>query len=62
MQANEIIELIKALSPEEQAKVFEFVDQSRWTLQESRSLQNDFASASDWVFQEHAELMQRLSQ
>jgi len=63
MTALEVIDQIRALPPLEQAKVREFVHQLE-SGQSSPRAANDqaFADAAKWTFEEHADLMRRLSQ
>ena len=58
MTALEVIDQIKALPPEERAKVIEFVHAA--TTGEAGD--TAFANAAKWVFEEHRELMRKLSQ
>jgi hypothetical protein len=60
MTALEVIQQIKALPPEERAKVIEFVHAA--TTGETKEIDADFSEAAKWVFQEHRELMRKLSQ
>jgi len=62
MNAYEVIDQIKALPPEEQAKVLDFIEEVKSLLRGKQSDERDFAAAADWVFAEHAELMHKLSQ
>jgi len=64
MTAFEVIDQIKALSPEERAKVVGFVREldSAETPQVRYADDKAFAEAAKWTFTEHAELMRKLSQ
>lgn len=60
MTALEVIDQIKALPPEERAKVIEFVHAA--TTSEPSVGNAAFETAANWVFEEHRELMRKLSQ
>ncbi len=62
MNAHEVIDQIKALPPEEQVKVIDFIDEVKAMQRRKPASQASFTEAAQWVFQEHAELMQKLSQ
>lgn len=62
MNAHEVIDQIKALPPEEQAKVLDFIEEVQSLRRGKQGDERDFAAAADWVFAEHAELMRKLSQ
>lgn len=62
MTAAEVIEMINSLAPEEQAKVIDFLeklDVSRTPV--AGADEKSFAAAAQWAFNEHAELMRKLS-
>ena len=61
MTARAIIEQIKALPPEEQAKVIDFLEEVK-AVQAIRTMKPEtFAQSAERVFDRHAELMQKLS-
>jgi hypothetical protein len=62
MNAHEVIDQIKALSPEEQAKVIGFIEEVKATQRVKYADDPSFAAAAEWVFKEHSELMRKLSQ
>lgn len=62
MNAHEVIDQIKALPPEEQVKVIDFIDEVKAVQRSRPANQVSFAEAAQWVFDEHTELMQKLSQ
>jgi len=62
MNAHEVIDRIKALPPEEQAKVIDFIEEVKAAHRVKYADDKSFAAAADWVFKEHAELMRKLSQ
>lgn len=65
MSAHEVIELIKKLSPEEQAQVFVFGDQERAKTQDAgvRFANRDEARrVAGQVFDRHPELFKKLAQ
>lgn len=62
MNAHEVIDRIKALPPEEQAKVIDFIEEVKAAQRERYADDQSFAAAAEWVFKEHAELMRKLSQ
>ncbi len=59
MNAQEVINQIKVLPPEEQARVFDFVQE---TCSLPETAERQFKAAAKWAFEEHSELMKRLSQ
>lgn len=61
MEAREVIDQIKALPPEEQAKVVDFIEEVKAMQRVKYADQMSFAEAAKWVFTEHAELMRKLS-
>ena len=61
MKAHEVIDQIKALPPEEQAKVIDFIEEVKAAQRVRFADEASFASAAAWVFQEHAALMRELS-
>jgi hypothetical protein len=64
MTAHDVIEQIKALPPEERAMVVGFIQKLETTKPRGAVYADDkaFDDAAKWVFQEHAELMKKLSQ
>ena len=64
MSALAVIEQIKALPPEERAKVVGFIHEleSAQATQARTADDQTFAAAAKWTFNEHAELMRKLSQ
>lgn len=64
MTAIQIIDQIKALPPEEQAKVRDFVHQLDAAVSPHVQYADEktVAEAAKWTFSEHAELMCKLSQ
>ncbi len=63
MTAVEVIDQIKALPPQEQAKVIDFVQGLEPDRPRVRTLDAEaFKQASRTVFERHAELMHKLSQ
>lgn len=62
MKAREVIDQIKAMPPEEQAKVIDFIEEVKAAQRVRFADETSFASAAEWVFQEHAELMRKLSE
>jgi len=61
MTARAIIEQIKALPPEEQAKVIDFLEEVK-AVQAVRTMKPEtFEQSAKRVFDRHAELMQKLS-
>ena len=61
MTARVIIEQIKALPPEERAKVIDFLEEVK-AVQAVRTMKPEpFAESAKRVFDRHAELMQKLS-
>ena len=64
MTAQAVIQQIKALPPEERAKVVGFLHELE-TPQPPRVRHADektFAEAAEWTLREHADLMRKLSQ
>jgi hypothetical protein len=62
MTARAVIEQIKALPPEEQAKVVEFLTELK-SVQELNTMKPEsFEDSAQRVFDRHAELMRKLSQ
>ena len=64
MTAQDVIQQIKSLPPEERAKVVGFIRKLEKTGQNGVEYANDeaFAEATKWAFQEHAALMKKLIQ
>ena len=62
MNAHDVIDQIKALPPEEQVKVIDFIDEVKAVQRRKPASQASFDEAAEWVFNEHAELMHKLSQ
>jgi hypothetical protein len=64
MTAHAVIEQIKALPPEERAKVVDFIHDLESTLppRVRYADDKDFAAAAKWTFSEHVDLMRKLSQ
>jgi hypothetical protein len=62
MRAHDVIDQIKALPPDEQAKVVEFIEEVKALQRVKYADQVSFAEAAKWVFNEHEELMRKLSQ
>ena len=62
MNAREVIDQIKAMPPDEQAKVIDFVAEVKAAQSVKFADQQSFDAAAKWVFEEHAELMRKLSQ
>jgi hypothetical protein len=62
MEAREVIDQIKALPPEEQAKVVDFIEEVKALQRGKYADPVGFAEAAQWVFTEHAKLMRKLSQ
>ena len=61
MTARAVIEQIKALPPEEQAKVIDFLEKVK-AVRQVRTLDPEtFKQSTERVFDRHAELMQKLS-
>lgn len=61
MTAARVIDQIKTLPPEEQAKVIDFIEEVK-AQQRLRYADNpSFDAAASWVFDEHVELMRKLS-
>lgn len=61
MNARDVIDRIKALPPEEQAKVIDFLEEVKAVQRVKCADDKNFAAAADWVFKEHAALMRKLS-
>jgi hypothetical protein len=61
VNADDVIDQIKALPPEEQAKVIDFIEEVK-AAQAKFADNTSFAAATEWVFKEHADLMRKLSQ
>ena len=62
MTARAVIEQIKALPPDEQAKVVEFLEELRSVQQLGTMKAETFEESAKRVFDRHAELMRKLSQ
>ena len=62
MTAREVIEQIKALPPEERARVIDFVEEVRALQHVRYADRQSFDEAAAWTLSEHAELMRKLSQ
>lgn len=62
MKAREVIDQIIALPPEEQAKVIDFIEEVKASQQGQHGKSVSFEEAANWVFNEHQELMRKLSQ
>jgi hypothetical protein len=62
MTAHEVIDQIKALPPEERAKVVGFIHEMETERAEDTLDARTFEQSSKQVFDRHAELMQKLSQ
>jgi hypothetical protein len=62
MKAHEVIDQIKALPPEERAKVIDFIEEVKAAQRVKYADDKSFADAAEWVFKEHAELMRKLGQ
>lgn len=62
MTALEVIDQIKALPPDERAKVVGFVQELSADPKETVPTKVTFEQATKEVFEQHAELMKRLSQ
>jgi len=61
MNAHEVIDQIKALPPEEKAKVIGFIHQMESSEQDRTMDQKTFEQSAKQVFERHAELMHKLS-
>ncbi|MGH8019850.1 MAG: hypothetical protein ACREIA_16545 [Opitutaceae bacterium] len=61
MTAAEVIDQIKTLPPEEQAKVADFIEKVKAQQRVKHMDKKTFDEAAAWVFEEHAELMRKLS-
>lgn len=62
MTAYEVIDQIKALPPEERAKVVGFIHEMESDRTERTLDADTFEQSAKQVFDRHAELMQKLSQ
>jgi hypothetical protein len=62
MNAHDVIDQIKALPPDEQAKVVDFIEEVKALRRVKYADQVSFAEAAKWVFNEHEELMRKLRQ
>jgi hypothetical protein len=63
MTAHEVIDTIKALPPEEQAKVLDFVHSFEKGKDPGRTIDpSKFEASAARVFETHKELMHKLSQ
>ena len=62
MTAREVIDQIKALPPEERARVIDFIEEVRAQEHVRYADQKNFEDAAAWTLKEHAELMRKLSQ
>ena len=63
MTAREVIDYIKTLPPPERAKVVDFVHELEAQELPVKSPDNQaFTEAAKWVFNEHSELMRKLSE
>jgi len=62
MTAYEVIDQIKALPPEERAKVVGFIQEMESVRSERTMDRNTFEQSAKQVFDRHAELMHKLSQ
>jgi hypothetical protein len=62
MKATEVIDQIRALPPEEQAKVVDFIEEVKALQRVRYADRKSFAEAAQWVFTEHAELMRKLGE
>lgn len=61
MTARAVIEQIKALPPEEQAKVIDFLEEVK-SVREVRTMHPEaFEKSAKRIFDRHAQLMQKLS-
>lgn len=61
MTAAQVIEQLKALTPEERAKVIDFIEEEKARQHVKDADKKTFDAAATWVFDEHAELMRKLS-
>lgn len=61
MRAREVIDQIMALPPQEQAKVIDFIEEVKARQRVQDPDKRTFDEAAAWVFEEHAELMRKLS-
>jgi hypothetical protein len=63
MTAREVIDHIKTMPPQERAKVIDFVQEIIAKEPPVKYADNAaFTEAAKWVFNEHSELMRKLSQ
>ncbi len=64
MTAVAVIDQIRALPPEERAKVISFVHEMEGTSSPPVRFADEktFAEAAAWTFREHGDLMRKLSQ
>ena len=64
MTAQAVIQQIKALPPEERAKVVGFIHEleSPQSAPVRHTDEKTFADAAEWTLREHADLMRKLSQ
>ena len=62
MNAHEVIVQIKAMPPEEQAKVIDFIEEVKASRGVKYADKKSFDAAAQWALTEHAELMRKLSQ
>ena len=62
MTAYEVIDQIKALPPEERAKVVGFIQEMESVRSERTMDRKTFEQSAKQVFDRHAELMRKLSQ
>ena len=61
MTARDVIEQIKALPPEEQAKVIDFLEEVK-AVRQVRTLDAEtFKKSAERIFDRHSDLMQKLS-
>jgi hypothetical protein len=61
MTARVVIEQIKALSPEEQAKVIDFLEEVKLVRPARTMKPETFEESARRIFDRHAELMDKLS-
>jgi len=62
MTASEVIDQIRTLPPPERAKVLAFVLEEEKRAPGRTADDGAFAESAKWVFNEHADLMRKLSQ
>lgn len=62
MNAREVIDQIKSMPPEEQAKVIDFIAEVKAAQSAKYADQQSLDAAAKWTFSEHAELMRKLGQ